>query len=445
VVVNLYVFLWRDGSSIPDVREAAMAGREVAATASLDGDADPATGVRSGADGALPEQDEPEWGRWVDGEVARGDSLGKILAREGLEIGEADELLRAIRPHMDFRKIRAGQSYRIHFDDFNRLQSFEYHVSKVRRVSAERLESGELVGKGIDAETDVRVHAVGGTIDSSLYQTVKDIGEDTQLVSFLVDIFAYDLDFYVDQHKGDTFRLLIEKEYLNGEFLHYRRVLAAEYSGKAGTFRAFRWRYPDGTREEYFDEQGRAIAKTFLKTPLKYHHVSSRFDRKRMHPILHRERAHLGVDYAAATGTPVWAAASGKIIYRGWRGGGGNAVILKHANGYQTVYMHLSKFRRGQKVGQHIAQKTVIGYVGSTGLSTGAHLHFGVRKNGKSIDPLRIKMERGPSVAKKYRAQFDKDMASMFERLQKVEVGAKAVEASESTGDPAPDDPAHNP
>ncbi len=441
MVVNLYVFLWRDQTSIPEIREAAMAGREVAATSALDGKA----GGGGGGPEALPEQDEPEEERWVDGEVTRGDSLGKILSREGLEVGEADELLRAIQPHMDFRKIRPGQSYRILFDDFHRLQAFEFHVSPVREVTAERMENGELVGKGVDAETDVRVHGVGGAIDSSLYMTIKDIGEDPRLVSYLVDIFAYDLDFYTDQHKGDTFRLLIEKEYLDGKFLHYRRVLAAEYRGKAGTFRAFRWRYPDGTREEYFDEQGRAIAKTFLKTPLKFHHVSSRFDRKRMHPILHRQRAHLGVDYAARIGTPVWAAAAGKIVYRGWRGGGGNTLILKHSNGYQTVYMHLSKFRRGQKVGQRVKQKTVVGYVGSTGLSTGAHLHFGVKKNGKYINPLKIKMERGPSVAKKFRSEFEKDLASMVERLDAIRVGPQDSESSGSTGDSTAEQPAENP
>jgi murein DD-endopeptidase MepM/ murein hydrolase activator NlpD len=219
-------------------------------------------------------------------------------------------------------------------------------------------------------------------------------------------VFAYDLNFYIDQHEGDTFRMLVEKEYVNGEFMRYGRVLAAEYSGKAGTFRAFYWKVPGEREGRYFDQEGRSVERNFLKTPLKYARVSSRFNPSRMHPILHVQRGHWGVDYAAPTGTPVWAAASGKIVFRGERGGAGNAIVIEHDNGYTTTYMHLSGFAAGQRVGQRVHPKDVIGYVGDSGLATGSHLHFAVQLNGKYIDPLKMKMTREVGVPAAYQHAF---------------------------------------
>jgi murein DD-endopeptidase MepM/ murein hydrolase activator NlpD len=221
-------------------------------------------------------------------------------------------------------------------------------------------------------------------------------------------VFAYDLDFYNDTHDGDTFRVIVEAEVhdtgTTKELVKYRRVLAAEYAGKAGTFRTFLWTPPSAggaakpSAGRYFDADGESSEKTFLKTPLKFTRVSSGFDRKRMHPVLHTLRAHLGIDYAAPTGTPVWAAAPGTILERGPAGGAGNLVIVRHDGGIDTAYMHLSKFADGQKIGDHVAAKTVIGYVGATGLATGPHLHFGVRKDGTYIDPSQLAPLRGKGV-----------------------------------------------
>src|SRR5687767_14049891 len=151
--------------------------------------------------------------------------------------------------------------------------------------------------------------------------------------------------------------MIEEKEFIGTELLPYGMVLAAEYRGVAGTFHAFHWQPPGEAKGRYFDEQGRSIERTFLKSPLKYARVSSRFNPRRMHPILHVRRGHFGVDYAAPTGTPIWAAASGVITFRGRKGGAGNCVMIKHDNGYQTIYMHLSKFRKGQDAGKRVRQK----------------------------------------------------------------------------------------
>jgi murein DD-endopeptidase MepM/ murein hydrolase activator NlpD len=451
VGVNLYVFLWRGGTSIPDVMEqAALAGQPgahgEAPSASAVGIFDRLRADRrsalveleGGADDAAVEPPE-ELGRWVEGEVTRGDSLGRILHREGLTPPEADELIRALEPHLDFRAIRVGQSYRMHFDGDGRVTEFEFHVSRIVTVRAARGPDGKLAGEKLETETEIRVNEVGGRIDSSLYATIRDQGEDTSLVSFFVDVFAYDLNFYIDTHRGDTFRMLVEKEYAEGEFLRYRRVLGAEYSGKAGTYRAFWWKPPDAKEGGYYDEKGNNVERSLLRTPLKYSRISSKFNPRRMHPILHKVRGHYGVDYAAPTGTPIWAASSGRIIFRGWRGGGGNTIIMRHDNGMQTVYMHMSRFARGQKVGDYVRAKTVIGYVGSTGMSTGPHLHFEVRVNGKHVDPLKMRMTRGTPVAARHRAQFEQDTSEVVGRLARIRLpGEQRAPAAEQAEPDAP-------
>lgn len=442
VGVNLYVFLWRGNTSIPAVMEqAALAGREggpgvklgltptkqatpAEATApqagSAEGGAEGAAAVEGGAE-AIQGTGEA---RLVEGEVQDGDSMGRILRREGMTPPEADELIRTLQEHMDLRSIRPGQSYRLRFDAGGRMESFEFDVSRTVRVRAERDASGNLVGHSDKASTDVRTEEIGGRIDSSLFAAMKQAGEDASLVAFFVDVFAYDIDFFSDTHNGDTFRMLVEKEYLNDAFLRYRRVLAAEYRGKAGTFHAFWWKAPGSSEGRYFNAAGESVEKSLLKTPLKFARISSRFNLKRMHPVLHRQRAHLGVDYAAPTGTAVWAAADGRIVGRGNMGGAGNCVILQHDNGLQTVYMHLSKFEGGQRVGEQVKSKTVIGYVGATGLATGPHLHFGVKQKGQYVDPSTLKLARGPGVPRKQRAQFKAESGALAERLLRIPISA---------------------
>jgi murein DD-endopeptidase MepM/ murein hydrolase activator NlpD len=440
VLVNLYVFLWRGGTSIPDVMEqaAVASGGEAAAAGSPELDHDepvegePATPPSPDEERAA---DPDESGRWTEGEVEDGDSLNKILIkREGMTPPEADAIIRALGKKMDLRAIKVGQTYRIHFDDAGTVTALEYQISRVSTARVTRDAGGGLTAERIDAETRIEPVEIGGTITSSLYQSVKDSGEDTSLVGFYVDVFAYDLNFYIDTHQGDTFRMIVEKEYLNGQFLRYGHVLAAEYKGLAGTFRAFYWKPPGAAEGRYFDEKGQSIEKTFLRSPLKYTRISSGFNPRRMHPILHVKRGHMGVDYAAPTGTPIWAAASGVITFRGRKGGAGNCVMLKHDNGFQTTYMHMSKFRKGQEVGKRVRQKDVIGYVGMTGLATGPHLHFSVKKGGSYVDPSKIKMSRGAGVAKKDRAAFESHIGGWVTRLAAVPVTGPARPTAAASG-----------
>lgn len=422
VGINLYVFLWRGETSIPAVMEkAAVAGT---GTGGLENDDAKPKGSALPAGG----QADASPGKVLRGEVGPGDSMGQILRQQGLQPGDADELIRALSGTLDFRKIRAGQKYRLDFEPSGRLSRFEFEISRTSQIHVTRDTEGKLNATKLDAQTELRQESLGGEIEGSLYRSMKRSGEDTSLVSFFVDVFAYDLNFYIDTHPGDTYRLLVEKEYYEGEFMGYGNVLAAEYQGKSGTFRAFWWQKPGSAQGKYYDSKGKSVEKTFLKTPLKFARVSSGFNPKRMHPVLHVRKGHWGTDYAAPPGTPIWSAAPGKITFRGRRGGAGNCVIVKHENGLQTTYMHMSKFKSGQRVGSRVRAKDVIGYVGSTGLATGPHLHFGVKKNGRYIDPQKMKMTRGLGVARKDMAKFKADTQARVAALAKI--GTEPVPAN---------------
>lgn len=410
VVVNLYVFVWDKDTSVGAIRRNAEA-------ATIKPNAVPSQPLVAAPDTAIAAPVGPPG--IIDGKVGKNDTLGRVLKNAGLSAAETDEIIRSLSGVLDFKKIRPGQAFHIERGPDGRVKKFELVLGKVQTVRAERAQSGELVGTADTAQTNIEIKPVGGRIDSSLYAAIKDAGESAALVDFFVDVFAYDLDFYNDTQDGDTFRVVVEKETHEGELIGYKRILAAEYQGKAGTFRTF---FFNGA---YYAEDGTSSEKTLLKTPLKFMRISSGFDRRRMHPVLHHEVAHLGIDYAAPTGTPVWAAAGGVIAHRGPAGGAGNLVMITHDGGIQTAYMHLSKFADGQKVGQRVQAKTVIGYVGSTGLSTGPHLHFGVKQNGSYIDPSKLVPVKGKGVSAKDLEAFKTEVARLQTMLTTVTIAAR--------------------
>jgi murein DD-endopeptidase MepM/ murein hydrolase activator NlpD len=413
VLVNLYVFVWDKKTSIGAVKtQAEKAPPMMVPSAPLPLPplpvAPPAAAVGDGVVAPATAPVGPPGG--IEGKVGKGDTLGKLLMKSGLSAPETDEVIRSLSGVLDFRKIKPGQVFKIERGPDGRVKLFELELSKIQKVRAERQPSGELAGTADDVQTRLELRTVGGTIDSSLYASIKTAGEETALVDFFVDVFAYDLDFYNDQHDGDVFRVVVEKHYKDQEFVRYGRILAAEYRGKAGTFQTFQW------NGRYYDAKGESSEKGMLKTPLKFARISSKFDRKRMHPVLHTVRAHLGIDYAAPIGTPVWAAASGVVTFRGPSGGAGNLVMIRHNSGVETAYMHLSKFA-SIKVGQRIEAKTVIGYVGTTGLSTGPHLHFGVKKNGVFVDPTTLAPMRGRAVPKSEIEAFRAEAAKLESQM----------------------------
>jgi murein DD-endopeptidase MepM/ murein hydrolase activator NlpD len=261
---------------------------------------------------------------------------------------------------------------------------------------------------------ETRTAVVSGTIDSSLFGAIDAAGEGDQLAVDLADVFAWDVDFNTELQPGDSFRVAVEKQYVEGELVRYGRVLAAELVRGPRTLRAVRHEAA-GQPAGYFDLDGRPLRKAFLRSPLRFTRISSRFTTSRLHPILNVRRPHLGVDYAAPAGTPVHAASDGVVVTAGWEGGYGKTVRLRHANGYETLYGHLSRIdvRRGQRV----QQGARIGAVGATGLATGPHLDYRMARQGQFVDPLRIQLPPAEPVARSERASFDAEAARLLALL----------------------------
>jgi murein DD-endopeptidase MepM/ murein hydrolase activator NlpD len=351
----------------------------------------------------------------VLGVFGPSDTLSTVLAREGFN-SSAGNVAAALSKLVDPKLIRAGEKYQVDRDDEGDPQGFEYMPTPVLHYFVSQKPDGSWVAKKQEKALEIKPAQAFGTVESSLYESAYKAGETGALVSLMVDLFAWDINFYTDTHPGDHWKVIVEKQYLGGQFYKYGRLLAAEYSGKTGTFRGFYWNPTDERgKGHYYDEKGQALAKSMLKTPLRFVRISSKFDLKRFHPVLHTVRAHLGVDYAAPTGTPVWASMGGKVTQAEMMRGSGNTIVIQHGNGLQTRYYHLSRFAKNMKAGKQVQQKEVIGYVGTTGLSTGPHLHFSVVKNGQFIDPskLSVMREAGPSNLKAYLAAVRPRVAAL--------------------------------
>lgn len=333
------------------------------------------------------------------GEFGPSDTLSTVLAREGFN-GTSGNVTAALSKLVDPKLIRAGERYQVDRDDEGTPEAFLYMPTPALHYLVSQKPDGTWQAKKQEKPLEIKVAQAFGTVESSLYESAAKAGEGGALVSLMVDMFAWDINFYTDTHPGDRWKVVVEKQYLGGQFYKYGRLLAAEYSGRTGTFRGFYWNPTDERgRGRYYDEKGQALAKTMLKTPLKFVRISSKFDLKRFHPVLHMVKAHLGVDYAAPIGTPVWASMAGKVVQAEMMRGSGNTIVIQHGNGLQTRYFHLSRFAKSLKVGKQVQQKETIGYVGTTGLSTGPHLHFSVVKNGQYIDPAQVSVmrEAGPA------------------------------------------------
>ncbi|MCU1283059.1 MAG: Peptidase [bacterium] len=418
--VNVYFFFLRGGTSL----RALMKTTELAKSSSSTSAPVAATTATQPAPGRAKSDDpSAEEARVVDGTMADDDTVERRWKADGVPPATVNAIATSLGKVFDLRTVRAGHGYTLRFDAEDHLRAVEYRVSPALAYHVARDPATESWKSTRDEKPlETRNAEIGGVVGSSLYDAIKRTGESTSLVGWFVDTFAWDLNFYIDSNAGDRFKIIVEKRFLGGKFYKYGRVLAAEYKARSGTYRAFWYQPSDGSPGSYYTEHGESIVKSLLKTPLKYMRVSSTFDRHRFHPILHTEKAHLGVDYAAPQGTPVWATASGRVSYVGPRGGAGNAIIIDHAGGMSSTYMHLSKFAKGLAVGQQVRQKQVIGYVGMTGLATGPHLHFSVRINGAFIDPLKLKPAREAPIAGKDRQAFADVIGPRLQTLAAIPV-----------------------
>jgi len=357
-------------------------------------------------------------GTWHEVTVKSGDSLAVIFSRLHIPAQQLHALTSKGGAAQNLKKIYPGQTLRLMTDQDIGLVKLNYQIDELS--SLEIVRQGDVFEVSTTHRTpERRVTHAGGIIDSSLFLSAQDAGMSDSLTMELANIFGWDIDFALDIRSGDQFTVLYEELFLDGEKIDNGNILAAEFVNHGRTFQAVR--YTDqGGKTDYYSLDGKSMRKAFLRTPVEFSRISSRFNPGRKHPILNRIRAHKGVDYAAARGTPIKATGDGKIVLRGKKGGYGNTVIVQHGSKYNTLYAHMSGFKRGLREGSRVKQGQVIGFVGSTGLATGPHLHYEFRVNGVHRDPLRVKLPGAEPLNKKYRDDFMKKANSLIARLDTV-------------------------
>lgn len=359
------------------------------------------------------------------------ETLAGALHDAALPDEQVEAVISALEGVFDFRKSRPGDQFRLVLRE-GVLDFFDYRQSAVDEWQVRR-DGDKYVGSKRTIEVEKQVALVSLEISSSLYEAALAAGEDPSIGVVLADVFAWDIDFYRDTRKGDKARALVEKFVSKGRVLRYGEVLAAAYEGGlVGTKRVFRYQ-PGDEQANYFQEDGSSARKTFLKSPLKYAHVTSTFG-SRFHPVLQYVKNHNGVDYGTPVGTPVWAVADGTVTKAQNTGPGGNTVCVRHINGLETCYLHLSKYGAGVRVGSRVSQKQVIAYSGNTGRTTGPHLHFALKRNGQFVNPLNQKYPRAEPLAKAQLPDFIAKAKELASQLDAVSSSVAAVAGSAGTG-----------
>lgn len=361
--------------------------------------------------------DEPEERPWSQHTISKGESLAIVFRRAGLQSRELHALVNSSKEAKILNRVRPGKTLFYRKDDDGRLQDFRYVMTELKEFSATRTEKG-FDSKIIEHKVERRITHANAMIKDSLYMAGNQAGLSDRLTMEMANIFGWDVDFALDIRKGDSFALVYEEIYKDGEKIGTGNILSASFTNQGKTFSAVRFVDPTG-HSSYYTPEGRSMRKAFLRTPVKFARISSRFNLRRRHPILNTIRAHKGVDYAAPTGTPIRATGDGKITFRGRKGGYGKTVIIQHGQKYSTLYAHMSRYSK-LRAGKRVKQGQVIGYVGSTGQSTGPHLHYEFRVNGVHRNPLRVKFPQAEPIPKKYRKEFKQQTAPLLAKLESI-------------------------
>ncbi len=367
--------------------------------------------------------------RIIEGYISEGDVLGDILLAQNMSTTQVNLITSELKKVFNVRRCNIGDRWELYLDkkddSFVKFIYYDgplnYYIvefnrdEKVYRTSAREVEAEKMMC------------GLRGKIHSSLYESMSLVNINPEIIIGFAEIFASKVDFFTDCHTGDTFNVLWESYFdRDGNILKDIRILAASYSTGNDTYRAFYFESLEG-KSGYYDEKGRSVESSFLKAPLNYRRISSYFTYSRFHPILKRYRPHLGIDYAAPTGTPVSSIGNGTVIFAGWKGGLGNAVVIKHPNGYVSWYGHFSKIARGIKKGVKVKKGQVVGYVGSTGLATGPHLDFRIQRNGKFLNFLALKLPPSYPLEDKDLPRFNEIKNLLNSRMESLKSGERKV------------------
>ena len=353
----------------------------------------------------------------IDYQVKDGESLSTIFSK--FELSKVDlHTITTSKAGQGFVALKTGDTLQLKISAPGNLEYLLYQKNPVDTLIAARADDGfdvQLVSAPIERE----IATVQGTIQDSLFLDAKRAGLSDKLIMKLVDVFAWDIDFAQNLKDGDQFTVIYEKFLVDGKQVYTGDIMATEFTNKGKTFAAIRYKDKKGN-STYYTPQGKGMKKTFLSSPVDFARISSGFNLHRLHPILNTIRAHKGVDYAAAIGTPVKTVGNGKIIFRGTQHSYGNVVIVQHGDKYTTLYGHLSGFGEGQEVGGDVSQGDVIGYVGQSGLATGPHLHYEFRIDGVHQNPLAVNLPESFAVTKEFLAEFKAQTQPFIDKLNKV-------------------------
>ncbi len=366
---------------------------------------------------ALPSAGDATESYWREARIERGDTIASILQRLQIDDASAGQVLQRTSEARLLYRLIPGRTIRAHTTAAGQLLALRY-LNGTQLLKIDREGDALVVSEGA-AEIETRLEMRSGEIRSSLFAATDVAGMKEAVAVQIAEVFSTDIDFHRDLRKGDRFAAVYEVQYHQGELVKTGRLLSAEFVNNGKTFQAVWFQNPDG-EGGYYTPDGKNIRKAFLRSPLEFSRISSGFTMSRFHPVLQTWRAHKGVDYAAPTGTRVRATGDGIIEFVGRQGGYGNLVVLRHQSKYTTWYGHLSGFAPGMQKGKRIVQGDVIGFVGSTGVATGPHLHYEFRTNDVHQDPLRVAMPPAPPLAQQHRAAFDENARPLAERLALV-------------------------
>ena len=354
-----------------------------------------------------------EKGEWLEAQVTSGDNMSLIFGRLGLSKRDLHDILQSGETAKTLRNVFPGQTLRV-LADGERVIELTHSLDLLRTLHIKRVDDA-FVATMIERPPEQHMRAVTAEIDSSLFLSGQQAGLSDPIIMNLADIFGWDIDFVLDIRKGDTFSVVYNEHWLDGKKINDGEIIAAEFVNQDRTLRAIR--YDIDGQPNYFSDNGHSMRKAFLRTPVNFSRISSRFNLRRKHPILNRIRAHKGVDYAAPHGTPIVATGDGKISFAATKGGYGKTIVIEHGSKYSTLYAHMSRFARGMRQGQRVQQGQTIGYVGKTGLATGPHLHYEFRVNGAHRDPLKVKFPTAEPIPKEHLAAFQQQAAPLLAQL----------------------------
>ncbi|HDH98566.1 MAG TPA: M23 family metallopeptidase [Deltaproteobacteria bacterium] len=356
----------------------------------------------------------------VKGTIKSGETFAHALERKELDRSLESQVIKGLSQVVDFRKCRPGDSFRISLNDCGVLIRCTYERGPLEIYALEPNEDSvsEFHAFRDSVLLECRLTKLSGIIDSSLFSAFSKIGANSRLTMAFTDIFASRLDFNTETRLGDQFDVIVEEYFKDDRFVGYGKIVAAQYKNHYKGFDAYYYRPEGQTKGKYYDPAGQEVGTSFLRSPLPVYRVTSKFSKRRLHPILKVYRPHLGVDLAAPIGTRIMAAADGRVSFVGWQKGFGRIVILKHPGGYKTYYGHLSRFAKGIKKGIRVEQKQIIGYVGSSGLSTGPHLDYRIKENGVFKNPFNMKFKPKSRLSGKALDDYIKEQGEWGQLLE---------------------------